>query len=176
MYPVGVSGEMNAPWFSMEGSKCEQIDWRDFGPVPHLCVMPQPWRRSEIIEINDSSESGDSGGESIFSRNSRLMSERTNTPPLFREHAAPVSITVAQLTTHSQSVDRPTGSNSRPHGLSPVTASSSRSGTPGKGEGKAKEITSITTPQACESSSSQRNATCLPPASERQPDDFCTFA
>ena len=159
----------------MGGSKCEQIDWRGFGPVPHLCAMPQPWRLPEIIQINDSSESGDSGGESFFSSSSRLRSERPNTPPLFREHAAPVSIMATQLTTHSQSVDRPTGSNLRPHGLGPVTASS-RSGTPGKGKGKAKEVTSITTTQACESSSSQRNTTCLPPASERRPDDLCTFA
>lgn len=148
-----------------------------FGPGPHLYVMSQPWRRSQIIEIIDSSESGDSGGESIFSRNSQQpASEETKTSSFFREHVAPVSIMATQYMTHSQSVDRATGSNSRPHGLSPVTGSSSRSGTPSKGKGKAKKVTSTTTPQACESSSSQRNANCLPPASDRRPDDLCTFA
>jgi hypothetical protein len=162
---------------SMGGSKSEQIDWRGFGPSPHLRVMPQPWRRSEIIEITDLSESGDSGGESISSRNSQQPTpEKTNTSSLFREHVAPVSITATQYMTHPQRVDRATGSNSPPHGLSPATASSSRRGTPSKGNGKAKEVTSTTTPQACESSSSQQSANCLPPASERKPGDLCTFA
>lgn len=153
-----------------------------FGPGPHLYVMSQPWRRSEIIEITDSSESSDSGGESIFSRNSQQpASEETKTSSFFREHVAPVSIMATQYMTHSQSVDRATGSNSRPHGLSPVTTSSSRSGTsrsgtPSKGKGKAKKVTSTTVPQTCESSSSQRNANCLPPASDWGPDDLCTFA
>ena len=139
--------------------------------------MPQPWRRSEIIELTDSSQSGDSGGEAIFSTNHRrLESGRTNTPSLFHEHVAPASMTVTQYTAHCQSVDRLTGSNSQPHGLSPVTASSSRSGTPGKGKGKAKEVTSVTTPQACENGSSQRNGSYLPPVSEGRPDDLCTFA
>jgi hypothetical protein len=148
-----------------------------FWTSPHLCAMPQPWRRSEIIEISDSDESDDSWGEPLFSRGSQeLISERTNTSSLFRGYVVPVSITVTQHTTHSQSVDRATVSSSQPHGLSSVTAPSSRSGTPGKGKGKAKEITSITTSQACASSSSQRNAICLPPASERRPDDPCTSA
>ena len=139
--------------------------------------MSQPWRRSEIIELTDSSQSGDSGGESVFSKSHRrLESESTNTSSLFREHVAPVSITVTQHATHVQSMDRPTGSNSQPHGLSPVTASGSRSGTPGKGKGRAKEVTSITVSQACEGGSSQRNANSLPPASEGRPDDLCTFA
>jgi len=138
--------------------------------------MSQPRRRPEIIEIADLSESSDSGGEFLFSRNSQPpASAQTNTSSLFREHIAPVSITATQYTTYPQSVDRAAGSNSPPHGLSPVTASS-RSGTRSKGKGKAKEATSTTTPQACESSSSQRNANCLPPASESRPGNLCTFA
>jgi len=175
VYLVDVSDGVNAP--RLDGRFQVRTNRLDrFWTSPHLCAMHQPWRRSEIIEISDSDESGDSGGESHFSRKSKQpVSERTNTSSLFRMHVAPVSITVTQHTSHSQNVDRATDSSSRPHRLSPVAASS-RSGAPGKGKGKAKEITSSTMSQACESNSSQRNASCLPPASEGRPDDRCTFA
>lgn len=155
--------------FSMEGSKGSQID---FWTSPYLSAMPQPWRRSEIIEISDSDESDNSDTESLSSRSSRQLTSQRTKISSFRQHTAPVSTTVAQHTSPSQSVDRATSSSLQPYGLSSATVvSSSWSGTPIKGKGKAKEITSVTNTQACESGNSQQSAYCLPFA-----DDRCTFA
>lgn len=137
---------------------------------PSPFPMPQPWRRSEIIEISDSDESDDSWAQTLFPRESQqLVSQQSNRPSLFPEHVAPVSITVTQNTTRS---DPAAGSSSPLH----ETAANSRSRTPVKGKGKAQEVISTTTSQACESSSSQRSANRLPPAVETRPDDHCMFA
>jgi hypothetical protein len=160
----------------MGGSKREQID-SEVWTGPHQSVMPQPWRRSEIIEIIDSDESDDSGGELHFSRNSQQVAVQRKNASSLCEHVAPVSTMVTQHTTRSQSVGRAAGSSWQPHGFGPATPSSSRSGTLGKGKGEAEEATSISTPQAGGSSPSWQRANRLPLAPEtRRPDDRCMFA
>jgi hypothetical protein len=176
-YLVDVSDGMNVPCSRWEVPSANKQN-REVWTCPSSFAMPQPWRRSEIIEITDSDDSGDSGGEFFFSRNSQqLASQRTNAS-LLHERVKPMSLTVTGHTTRSQSVDLATGPSSQSLGLSPATASSSRSRTQIEGKGKAKEVTSIATHTSSQVSggSSQLGANRLPHTLEKRSDDRCTFA